>query len=75
MARFRKAYRSASAYRGALARARILASQGAAASLKLSMMGLTRQGGWPLRLEKLRRKLKYQLKGATSKEHIRPLSD
>ena len=45
------------------AKQRLLASQGVPASLKLTMMGFGKRGGYLTRLERLRRKLPKQLKG------------
>lgn len=49
------------------ARGRILASQGIAGSLKLSMMGFGKRGGYLLKQEKLRRKMPKQNPGRISK--------
>lgn len=58
--------------RFSLKRAKILAASGAPSALKMSLMGFTKRGGAPLRLEKLRRKLPRQLRGVNAREHIRP---
>ena len=48
-------------------RGRFLAARGVPTSLKLTMMGFAGRGGVTLRLEKLRRKIPAQMRGAQTK--------
>lgn len=54
-------------------RGQLLASQGMAGSLKLSMMGFGKRGGYLLKQEKLRRKTPKQGPGRTSS--IKPMDE
>lgn len=59
-------------------RAGLLARQGCPTSLKLTMMGVaSRRGGWRLRWEKQRRRLRpfKQLRGTSSTGHCRELEE
>lgn len=72
MARQRKRNNSIKAL---YSRERMLRSRFLPGSLKLTLMGFTRRGGAPLRVEKLRRKLPKQMTGVRAKEHIRPINE
>lgn len=68
MARFSRGKRKTNAsIKSFYNRARLLAAKGIPSSLKLTMMGFSRRGGYLLKQEKLRRKLPPQLKGVNNR--------
>ncbi len=73
MAQLGRVFRSNAAIRASLSRSRLLRANGVPTPLKLALLGLTRRGGIPLRLERLRRKLPKQLTGVGAKRFLRPL--
>ena len=66
------AFRKLSRIRGLYQKQRLLRHPGIAGSLKLTILGFGRGGGWLLRQEKLRRKIPKQLSRTSSTKSIRP---